>query len=255
MAATAVRGNRYPLLSDTADVPRDVQNLATDLDNAPVFGSGVVAGRPVSSGGSPGKVGRKYYETDAGIDKGILDFDYGQGWRRLPLYETTLVLNHPDVVTSAVGFAPASLTTTQRNALAVGHRPPFLIIWNSTTAQYEYNAGSDATPNWQPLSQSIFAFNTQAASYTLVAADAGKIIELNNAGAVNLTVPLNSSVAFPVGTSITFAQYGVGQITVVATGGVTLRPTTPAKTAYQYAMGTIVKRATDEWYLAGNLVP
>ena len=51
----------------------------------------------------------------------------------------------------------------------------------------------------------------------------GKIVEMNVGTANNLTVPLNSSVAFPTGTEIIISQYGAGQTTIVATGGVTLR--------------------------------
>src|SRR4051794_24739261 len=119
---------RYPFLSDTADVPRDVQNLAKDIDIARIIRTVLIASRPASSGGSPGILGRDYYSTDAGVDRGILEFDYGQGYRRVALYETNLVLNHPDAVTSAVGFAPPGLTTPQRDTLTAGHRPPFLII-------------------------------------------------------------------------------------------------------------------------------
>ena len=65
--------------------------------------------------------------------------------------------------------------------------------------------------------------NTQTDSYTLVLTDAGKIVEMNKATANNLTVPPNSSVAFPIGTQIDLAQYGAGQTTLVQGSGVTVR--------------------------------
>ena len=52
------------------------------------------------------------------------------------------------------GIMPPQLTTTQRDALPSGERPFTLIIYNTTTSQYEFNAGTDGTPNWQPLSSS-----------------------------------------------------------------------------------------------------
>jgi len=85
---TARLGLRYPVLSDTADVPRDVGNLAADIDNAAIFGVGFIASRPVSTSGSPGIAGRLYHATDLGIDKGDLWFDYSQGWRKIPLCQT-----------------------------------------------------------------------------------------------------------------------------------------------------------------------
>jgi hypothetical protein len=96
--------------------------------------------------------------------------------------------------------------------------------------------------------------NVQTASYTLVLGDAWKIVELNSASAVNLTVPPNSSVAFPVGTTIEVLQYGAGQVTLVAGSGVTLRaPGSRLKTTGQYSSASLRKRATDEWVVAGDL--
>jgi hypothetical protein len=97
-------------------------------------------------------------------------------------------------------------------------------------------------------------FNRQTASYTLVLTDQGKIVEMNVAGANNLTVPLNSSVAFPTGTEITILQYGAGQTTIVATGGVTLRSESSwLKIGARYTGVTLIKVGTDEWYVVGRL--
>jgi hypothetical protein len=94
----------------------------------------------------------------------------------------------------------------------------------------------------------------QTASYTLALTDNGKLVEMNVATANNLTIPLNSSIAFPVGTKIDIAQYGAGQTTVVATSGVTIRSAGGAlKLAAQYSGGSLVKIATDEWYLFGDI--
>jgi hypothetical protein len=97
-------------------------------------------------------------------------------------------------------------------------------------------------------------FNRQTASYTLVLADAGKIVEMNVGSSNNLTVPLNSSQAFPIGTEIQVLQYGAGQTTIVATSGVTLRSKSgQLKIANQYTGVTLVKVGTNEWYVIGNL--
>ena len=97
-------------------------------------------------------------------------------------------------------------------------------------------------------------FNRQAASYTLVLADAGKIVEMNVASANNLTVPLDSSVAYTIGTEIQVLQYGAGQTTIVATSGVTLRSkSSQLKIGNQYTGVTLVKVGTNEWYVIGNL--
>lgn len=96
--------------------------------------------------------------------------------------------------------------------------------------------------------------NRQTASYELVLADANKVIEMNVGSANNLTVPANSSVAFDVGTCIEIFQYGAGQTTVVATGGVTIRSSGgKLKLTGQYSAATLRKIGTDEWCLIGDI--
>lgn len=100
--------------------------------------------------------------------------------------------------------------------------------------------------------------NTQTTSYTLILSDAGKEVEMNVAGANNLTVPPNSSVAFPFGaggdTVIAWRQYGAGLTTIVAGAGVTIRSRGGVlNSAGQYASGTLTKRGTNEWFLDGDI--
>jgi hypothetical protein len=96
--------------------------------------------------------------------------------------------------------------------------------------------------------------NRQTASYTLVLTDADKLVEMNVATANNLTIPLNSSVAFSIGTKIDIVQYGAGQTTFVPISGVTIRTANSwLKMNARYGAATLTKIATDEWYLWGNL--
>ncbi len=100
---------------------------------------------------------------------------------------------------------------------------------------------------------SEIATNAQTASYTLVLADRGKMVEMNVGSANNLTVPLDSSVNFPVGTQIDILQVGSGQTTVVATGGVTVNGTPGLKIRAQWGGATLIKRAANTWVLIGDL--
>ena len=96
--------------------------------------------------------------------------------------------------------------------------------------------------------------DNKTASYTLVLADANKLIEVNNGSANTLGVPLNSTDAFPIGTQILVAQQGAGQTTITPVSGVTLRSSGgKLKISAQYGVATLIKRATDEWYVAGDL--
>jgi trimeric autotransporter adhesin len=95
--------------------------------------------------------------------------------------------------------------------------------------------------------------SAQTASYTLVLADKNKIVEMSVATANTLTVPPNSSVAYPVGSQINILQTGAGQTTVTAGAGVTVNATPGLKIRTQWSYATLVKRATDTWVLVGDI--
>lgn len=95
--------------------------------------------------------------------------------------------------------------------------------------------------------------NQQSASYTLVLTDDQKLVEINNASANTLTIPPNSSVAFPIGTNIVFCQTGAGQTTLTPGAGVTINGTPGLKTRAQWSSVSLIKRATDTWLAIGDL--
>jgi hypothetical protein len=95
--------------------------------------------------------------------------------------------------------------------------------------------------------------SAQTASYTLVLTDKNKIVEMGVGSANNLTVPPNSSVAFPVGSQINILQTNTGQTTIVAGAGVTVNATPGLKIRAQWSSATLIKRATDTWVLIGDL--
>jgi hypothetical protein len=91
----------------------------------------------------------------------------------------------------------------------------------------------------------------KTASYTLVANDNGKLIEMNVASANTLTI--NASL-FSAGNQILISQYGAGQTTITAGSGVTLRSSGgKLKTSAQYALVTIIAISSTEFYVAGDL--
>ena len=104
-------------------------------------------------------------------------------------------------------------------------------------------------------SAAVVTANTQTTPYTLGPADAGKLIEMNSGSATTLTVPPNSSAAFPVGTVIEVTRLGTGSVTLVAGVGVTVRVPTGSTLALraQYSTAGLRKRATDEWVVSGDL--
>ncbi len=97
----------------------------------------------------------------------------------------------------------------------------------------------------------LITANRQTASYTLVASDADKLVEMNVGSANNLTVPAST---FSAGTQILLAQYGAGQTTIVAGSGMTIRSNGgKLKLSAQYSGATLVFISATESYLFGDI--
>ena len=98
-------------------------------------------------------------------------------------------------------------------------------------------------------------FNAQTVTtYNLVLTDAHKTVTLTNGSAIDARIPTNAGTAFPIGTRIELLQGGAGQVTVAPTSGVTVNSSGgKTKLAAQYAQATILKVATDTWYLFGDI--
>jgi hypothetical protein len=90
-------------------------------------------------------------------------------------------------------------------------------------------------------------------SYTLQLTDLAKLVTLDNAAAITLTVPLESSVAFAIGDRIDLLQKGTGQVTVVGAGGVTVNSTPGLKLRARWSSATLIKLDTNTWVLIGDL--
>lgn len=96
--------------------------------------------------------------------------------------------------------------------------------------------------------------NNQAASYTAASVDQNGWVRFTGAGAQVLTIPPNSSVAFPVGTEISFSQAGAGGVTVAAGAGVTINSRGGlVSLAGQYGVGAVKQVAANLWTLMGDL--
>lgn len=100
--------------------------------------------------------------------------------------------------------------------------------------------------------------NSQSAAYTLVLADSGKVILHPSADttARTFTIPANSSVAYPIGTAITFInQNGAGVVTIaITTDTMRLSPagTTGSRTLAANGSATCIKITSTEWIISGS---
>ena len=100
-----------------------------------------------------------------------------------------------------------------------------------------------------------YGFNSNTGSYTLTINDQGKILPFSTTSTGTITVPLNSSVAFPTGSFVNFIQTGTGPILMTGASGVTIQSeSSKLKLKGQYAVAGVLKTDTDTWVAFGNLV-
>lgn len=136
-----------------------------------------------------------------------------------------------DEPTTTINFAQASYETLKLDGVAF----------------------SDGTQTKQGV-PSQTTISSKTADYTLSSlSERDSMIEVNSSSAVTITVPPNSSVAYPVGTSIDLLRVGSGAVTVAAGSGVTLNYTPGNKLRAQWSSASLFKRATDSWVLVGDL--
>lgn len=97
------------------------------------------------------------------------------------------------------------------------------------------------------------SINSQTGNYTLVIGDAGKFITVSSAGSSTVTIPLNSSVGFSLGTKIVIARIGAGALAIAGTGGVTVNATPGLNLRAQYSAATCIQISLNSWLVLGDL--
>ena len=99
--------------------------------------------------------------------------------------------------------------------------------------------------------------NSQSAAYTLVLADAGKHIfhPVGDNNARTFTIPANSSVAYPIGTAITFINMAVANVTIAITTDTLVLSsagTTGSRTLATNGSATCIKITSTSWLISGS---
>jgi hypothetical protein len=99
--------------------------------------------------------------------------------------------------------------------------------------------------------------NSKSADYTLVLADSGKTIFHPAADntARTFTIPANSSVAYAVGTVLTFVNLAAADVTIAITTDTMYLAgdgTTGSRTLAEYGIASAVKLASTDWLISGN---
>ncbi len=119
---------------------------------------------------------------------------------------------------------------------------------------YVLSRSSSSLPAWEPPR---IVVNSQSVSYTLVISDGGKVIyhPASDNNARIWTIPSNASVAFPVGSTLTFINLAAANVTISITDDtMTFLPSggTGSRTLGQYGIATAIKLASTVWVVSGN---
>ena len=99
--------------------------------------------------------------------------------------------------------------------------------------------------------------NSQSAAYTLVLADAGKHIfhPSGDTNARTYTIPANSSVAYPIGTALTFINMTTEVVTIAITTDtmyLSSAGTTGSRSLALYGSATAIKMTSTTWLISGS---
>ena len=172
-------------------------------------------------------------------------------------------------VADLVASAPSALNTLNELATALGNDASFsTTVTNSLASKAPTDSPTFTGAVTVSSSGIVFTDGTQtkegvpsrtpiiqkSASYTLSdLAERDDLIEMGSSSAMTLTIPANSAVAFPVGTSIDILQTSTGQVTIAGAAGVTVNATPGLKLRTQWSACTLFKRASDTWVVYGDL--
>jgi len=123
---------------------------------------------------------------------------------------------------------------------------------DTTELSYVKGATSSVQTQLNAKSPLNVTLDRKTASYTLVAGDNGKLIEMNVASANTLTI---NTGLFSAGNQVLISQYGAGQTSFVAGAGMTLRSDGgKLKIGTQFSLATLIFISATEAYLTGNLL-
>ena len=140
-------------------------------------------------------------------------------------------------------------TNAQPNVTSVGTLTSLSVTGNLSAGNVNSNVNGFAI-GYRDVPQ-VSASNT-----TLAATDAGKHYYSTTAGNITLTIPNNATTSFSTGTAISIVVQAAGNVLVNAASGVTLymagNSTAGNRIVGTYGMATLLKVASDTWFINGT---
>ena len=218
--------------------------------------SSVSTGSIITAGGV-GIAKKLYVGTDANIGgnaaiTGTLGVTGITTYSAQPIF-SSLTASSAVATDASKGLVSVTNTGTGSNVLATSPTlvTPALGTPSSGTLSSCTVDGTDAV-GFRNIPQ-----NSQSAAYTLVLADAGKHIfhPSTDANARTFTIPDNGSVAYPIGTAITFINMTAAVVTIAITTDtmyLSTLGTTGSRSLAQYGSAKAIKMTSTTWLISGS---
>lgn len=178
-------------------------------------------------------------------------------WVAAPIDALPAVGNEGEVLTVVSGAWTAAAIPTELPAIASSTDTLVLtVVSGTTTAVWSLGTpgekGATGATGAAGGFNSVQTIKTVSANYTLTLAEAGALVKAT--AAAQISVPLNSAVEFDIGQHIDIVAYTSASVTVAPiSAGVTLRLPYGDKIKTQYGAATLVKMATNEWLVTGDM--
>lgn len=161
-----------------------------------------------------------------------------------------------DVILHAGGTGPGNIVARLKaNKMILGDESPSAPSDTGELLQVngDVKITGELTLQGRELSHTDVS-DVSTSSYTLQLGDAEDVITRSNTVSGNVVIPTNSNVPFPIGTTITVLQMGIGDLTWTAQPGVTVRSRDDAFAFRgQYAAAAAIKIGTNEWVVTGDV--
>jgi len=145
---------------------------------------------------------------------------------------------------TTVAFGEGSLDT-----LAVAGLEATTVTVSSGVAFSDGTQTKEGVPSRTPIIQKTAAYTLSALS------ERDSLIEVAHTGAsaVNVTIPADSTLNFPIGTTIDVLQTDTGSVAIAAGAGVTANATPGLTLRTRWSSATLMKRAANTWVVFGDL--
>jgi hypothetical protein len=153
------------------------------------------------------------------------------------------------------GYSASGATGTTTTNLVFSTSPTLITpVLGTPTSGTLSNCTVDGT---NAVGYLILPQNSQSAAYTLVLADSGKYIfhPSTDANARTFTIPANGSVAYPIGTALSFINMTSQVVTIAITTDtmyLSSAGTTGSRSLAQYGSATAIKMTSTTWLISGS---